>query len=341
MVDISHHAERLKMPGEDTYKEPIYDVAQLGHVEILSPALQETADFFTRVYGLYTVEETADSVYLRARNDDVLTSLKVTAAAQPGPGHVAWRCTSPQALRRRVDALEAKGIQGKWIDGDVGHGAAYQYRGPGGHLQEIYFETEKFLAPAAEMPYLPNQPQKYEPRGVAAAHLDHINLLVPNVGQASAFAQESLGFKLRERLVPAGTEQEVGAWLSLMTKAHDLALTQEPYPTEGRLHHLAYAVESREDVLKAADIFMENGVPIDFGPAKHSRTQGFFLYVIEPGGNRIEVFSGGIHIFSPDWEPVTWDTETGGRSTAWGLATPPSFKEYATPPYVPAATQAG
>lgn len=341
MVDISHHAERLTMPGEDTYEEPIYDVAQLGHVEILSPALQETADFFTRVYGLYTVEETADSVYLRARNDDVLTSMKVTAAAQAGPGHVAWRCTSPQALWRRVAALEAKGIEGKWIDGDVGHGAAYQYRGPGGHLQEIYFETEKYVAPAGEKPYLPNQPQKYEPRGVAAAHLDHINLLVPNVGQASVFAQESLGFKLRERLVPAGTEQEVGAWLSLMTKAHDLALTQEPYPTEGRLHHLAYAVESREDVLKAADIFMENGVPIDFGPAKHSRTQGFFLYVIEPGGNRIEVFSGGIHIFSPDWEPVTWDTETGGRSTAWGLAAPPSFKEYATPPYVPAAMQVG
>jgi len=341
MVDISHHAERLTDPREDTYKEPTYDVAQLGHVEILSPDLQATADFLTRVYGLYTVQETADSVYLRAWNDDVLTSLKVTSAAQPGPGHVAWRCTSPQALGRRVAALEAKGIQGQWIDGDVGHGRAYQYRGPGGHLQEIYFETEKFVAPEGRKPYLPNQPQKYDPHGVAAAHLDHINLLVPDVAQASAFAQESLGFKLRERLVPAGSDQEVGAWLSVMTKAHDLALTQEPYPTEGRLHHLAYAVESREDVLRAADIFMENGVPIDFGPAKHSRTQGFFLYVIEPGGNRIEVFSGGIHIFSPDWEPVTWDTETGGRSTAWGLATPPSFKEYATPPYVPAAAPVG
>jgi catechol 2,3-dioxygenase len=58
---------------------------------------------------------------------------------------------------------------------------------------------------------------------------------------------------------------------------------------------------------------------------------GFFLYVYEPGGNRIEIFSGGIKIFAPDWETVTWDTEAGGRSTAWGLAVPPSFYSHATP----------
>lgn len=337
MVDISHVAERLTDPSEDAYREPIYDVAQLGHTELLTPDLDGSVDFFTRVYGLTQVAESDGSVFLRAWNDDVLTSLKLTPSEQPGLGHVAWRCTSPQALNRRVAALEEKGIEGRWTEGDVGHGKSYQYRGPGGHLQEIYFETEKFKAPAGEEPYLPNQPQRYEPRGVAAAHLDHINLLVPNVTEASVFAQESLGFKLRENLIPGGEGPEVGAWLSVMTKAHDLALTMESHPTEGRLHHLAYALESREEILKAADIFMENNVPIDFGPAKHSRTQGFFLYVIEPGGNRIEVFAGGIHIYTPDWEPVTWGTETSGRSTAWGLDTPASFKEYATPPF-PAVT---
>lgn len=68
-----------------------------------------------------------------------------------------------------------------------------------------------------------------------------------------------------------------------------------------------------------------------FGPAKHSRTQGFFLYVLEPGGNRIEVFSGCFHILSPDWEPVTWTTEGQGRSTAWGSPVPDSFHNHATP----------
>jgi catechol 2,3-dioxygenase len=119
--------------------------------------------------------------------------------------------------------------------------------------------------------------------------------------------------------------------MSLMNKAHDLAITREPSSADGRLHHLAYAVENREDVLRAADVFCELGTAIEFGPAKHSRTQGFFLYVLEPGGNRIEVFSGGIHIFAPDWEPVLWTTEGQGRSTAWGLDVPATFHSHATP----------
>jgi catechol 2,3-dioxygenase len=167
-------------------------------------------------------------------------------------------------------------------------------------------------------------------RGAGAARIDHINVLAHDVPAAREFMCQALGFKLREYLIPPG-QPEAGAWLSLMNKAHDLAITREPASATGRLHHLAYAVESREDVLRAADVFCELGVAIEFGPAKHSRTQGFFLYVLEPGGNRVELFSGGIHIFAPDWEPVLWTTEGQGRSTASGVDVPESFHSHATP----------
>lgn len=313
------------------YREPLYDVAQLGHTELRTPDLEASARWFTEVYGLYTVAEDRDRVHLRAWNDDVLSSLTLVASEQSGLGHVGWRTVSPQALDRRVAAIEAAGLEGRWVDDSFGHGRAYRFTAVGGHEMEVYFETEKYRAPAGEEPALPNQPQRYDPHGVAASRIDHINLLVPDVPASRAFQEEVLGFKLRERLEPT-PDTEVGAWLSLMTKAHDLALTREPADTDGRLHHLAYAVESREDVLKAADIFMENGTAIEVGPAKHSRTQGFFLYVYEPGGNRVEVFAGGIHIHTPDWEPVVWNTESGGRGSAWGTVMPASFMQHATPP---------
>jgi catechol 2,3 dioxygenase len=315
-----------------TRPEPVYDIAQLGHAELRTPCLEESVHFFTEVYGLTLVGEDPGRAHLRAYQDEVLSSLTLTASPEAGLDHVAWRATSPQALQRRVAALQAHGVEGAWHDGDFGHGRAFKYVGVGGHVQEVYFETEKFVPPPGEEPALPNQPQRFAPRGAAAAHVDHINLLVPDVAAASRFQQETLGFKLRERLTPAGRD-EVGAWLSVMTKAHDLALTREPAPTSGRLHHLAYAVPETSDVIRAADIFLENGVFIEFGPAKHSRTQGFFLYVYEPGGNRVEVFTGGIHIFSPDFETVTWYTESQGRGTAWGLDVPKSFHEHATPPF--------
>ena len=315
-------------PTEPT--EPMYELAHLGHVELLTPVYEKSLEFFVDVYGLDLVHEAGGSAYLRAWGDLDLTTLKLTAADQAGLGHVAWRAVSPQALQRRVAALEERGTAGEWIDGDFGHGKAYTFIAPSGQRNEIYYETEKYQAPEEKKSYLPNQPQSSVARGVGAARIDHINVLARDVPAAREFMSDTLGFKLREHLVPP-EQPEVGAWLSLMNKAHDLAITREPAETNGRLHHLAYAVENREDVLRAADTFCELGSRIEFGPAKHSRTQGFFLYVLEPGGNRIEVFSGGIHIFAPDWQPVRWTTEGRARSTAWGLDVPESFHSHATP----------
>jgi len=312
--------------------EPIYDIAHLGHVELLTPDLQGSTAFFTEVYGLFLEAETTDSIYLRAQHDHDRTTLKLTAAPQPGLGHLGWRTTSPHALTRRVQALHDAGVDGAWINGDIGHGRAFRFRSLGGHLTEIYFESERFVAGPGQAPFLPNQPQRFQPHGAAAARLDHINLLVHDVAAEREFLREVLGFKLRERLVPARQQLELGAWLSVLTKSHDLALTREPTAATGRLHHLAYAVDTPQDVLRAADVFLDNGTHIEFGPAKHSRTQGLFLYVLEPGGNRVEIFTGGLQIYAPDWEAVTWDTESNGRSTAWGLAVPDTFHTYATPP---------
>jgi catechol 2,3-dioxygenase len=90
-------------------------------------------------------------------------------------------------------------------------------------------------------------------------------------------------------------------------------------------------VDNREDVLRAADVLAENGVFIEAGPSKHNNSQGFYLYSYEPGGNRIEVYSGSFLIFAPDWEPVTWDEEERGTGVYWGTPLPESFIQYATP----------
>ena len=52
-------------------------------------------------------------------------------------------------------------------------------------------------------------------------------------------------------------------------------------------------------------------MPIEAAPSKHAIAQGFFLYGLEPGGNRIEVTTGGYFVFDPEHEPVVW---TRGRA---------------------------
>ena len=56
-------------------------------------------------------------------------------------------------------------------------------------------------------------------------------------------------------------------------------------------------------------MFAERDIVIfETGPAKHGTTQAWFLYVFEPGGNRVELFGDtGYLIFDPEWETVVWD----------------------------------
>jgi catechol 2,3-dioxygenase len=128
---------------------------------------------------------------------------------------------------------------------------------------------------------------------------------------------------------------EMGAWLTATNKSYDLAITKDATGSHGRLHHVTYHMETREDVLKMADILRESETFIETGPHKHSIGQSFFLYFYEPGGNRMEVAAGGFTIFDPDWAPVIWTEQERKAGQAWGLPTIPSFHTYGTPPVEP------
>ncbi len=310
--------------------EPIFDVAHLGHVELLSPKPEESLWFFRDVLGMQEVARQEQSVYLRAWGEYESYSLKLTEAKQAGVAHTAFRAMSPQALERRVKVLEASGLGRGWIDGDVGHGKAYQFSDPDGHLLELYYDTEKYRAPEQLRPALKNQPQRYPDRGVGVRRLDHINFLGRDPAPNRVFYQQQLGARSTERIVlDNGTES--GTWLTFTNKTYDVVYTIDATGSSGRLHHIAYWVDNREDVLRAADIYLENGVFIEFAPGKHAIAQGFFLYAHEPGGNRIEVASGGYLIFDPDWEPIIWSQEERAKGQAWGTPTVASFHTYGTP----------
>ncbi|WP_318503949.1 VOC family protein [Bacillus sp. T3] len=153
------------------FQEPIYDVAQLAHVELLSPKLEESVEFFTRFLGMEVTAREGDSVYLRAYEDFYHNTLKITAAAHAGVGHMGWRASSPQALYRRVKEIEKTGLGIGWIDGDIGHGRAYQFTNPDGHKMEIFWEVEYYQATDENKSKLLNRPSKRPDRGVPGPSL--------------------------------------------------------------------------------------------------------------------------------------------------------------------------
>lgn len=124
-----------------------------------------------------------------------------------------------------------------------------------------------------------------------------------------------------------------GCWFTVNNKSYDIAYTRDHTPARGRFHHVTYAVDQREHILEAADLFLENGVFIETGPHKHAVQQTFFLYVYEPAGNRVEIANAGARlILDPDWQTVTWTEEERKKGQAWGLKTIESFHTHGTPP---------
>ncbi len=130
--------------------EPIHDIAHLGSVELLTPKPEQSLWYFRDILGMEVVNSAADSVHLRAFGDYATATLKLTAAAQAGVGCIAWRTTSPAALERRAKAIEEAGLGMGWTNGDFGRGRSYRLHDPDGHVMEIYYDEQRYIAPAEQ-----------------------------------------------------------------------------------------------------------------------------------------------------------------------------------------------
>jgi catechol 2,3-dioxygenase len=312
--------------------EPIHDIAHLGHVEVYTDKFDESLDFYTRVYGLTASARDSGSAYLRAFDDYEFHTLKLTKHHTSGVGHIGYRVSSPRALERRVTAIEGAGYGLGWVDGDLGHGRAYRFADPFGHVFEVYWDTVKYKAPLGEVPALKNIAQRYHGRGCCPRRLDHLNLLASDVGRFRDFMITCLGSRVTE-MIQLDNGRIGGCWFTINNKTYDLACTEEHGKGSGRLHHVTYAVDQREDILRAADIFLENGVHIETGPHKHAIQGTFFLYVWEPAGNRMELANAGARlILQPDWETIVWTEADRRKGQAWGLKTIETFHTHGTPP---------
>ena len=313
--------------------EPIWDIAHLGHVELLTPKLDASTRFFTDIMGMSITETKDDSVYLRAYDDYEHHSLKLTQYKHAGMGHFAWRAKSEDALKRRVAAIEKSGYGIGWSADNIGHGPAYLFHSPDGHITEIYFETVKYISGPNDTSALKNTISKFPGKGINVRRLDHLNLFSNDIRAFRDFQLQNLGGLLTESIVDNLTDMNPRAvWFAVNSKSYDLAVTHDHLALKGRFHHVTYACNSREEVLIAADICLENGIKIETGPHKHAIQQTFFLYVYEPGGNRIEVANTTARlILDPDYKTIFWTVEERKKGQAWGLPTIESFHTHGTP----------
>jgi catechol 2,3-dioxygenase len=310
-------------------------VAHLGHCEIQVPDLEESKKFFVGVLGLTMSHEDDKHVYLRAWQDFEHHTLILTEGAERGVGHIAFRVAAPGDLEQFSDHFEQIGIDHEWMSAgsEEGQGEAIRFMTPGGIPMELYWEMEKFRADDPEMasPY-PSFPQKTPLVGVAPRRIDHVNVIVDDVVAEQEWITQNLGI-LHRYYTEAESGVRTGSWLSITNLSHDIALMRNQNQDGGLLHHPAYFLDSPDDLLKATTVIPQYGGKIEWGPGMHATSGARFLYFMEPGGNRVEVWTGGMMIFAPDWEPIRWEPEVANLGfNLWETLPPETFFTHGSRP---------
>ena len=309
-------------------------------MELLTPDLDGSLGFFRDLLGMQETARAGGSVYLRGYEEQYHHSLKLTAAPQAGLGHVAWRSRSPQALERRVAAIEAAGLGRGWIDGDLGHGRAFRFETPEGHPMEIFWEVEYATTPegrdgAAQPPAAPAGG-----RGAGAAHRPP----EPDGGGHRRLPRLH-GGRARLPRARAGDGRRRAGGRELAERDQPVARHRAGAGAHGRCAGASTTSASTTPRCSTCSTWRSSPArPASDrgGPGRHGIGGAAFLYLFEPGGNRIELMGDpGYMIFDPAWRTVVWDASEIATAVTWaGSPVPDSFWVYGTPPAESAAPSA-
>lgn len=308
-------------------------VAHLGHVEISVNKFEESLWFYTEVLGLVLTEKAEGRAYLRAWQDFDDYTLVLRDSDESEVHRMGWRVSTEESLKLFEKQLTDMDIDFKWIEagekralGDVIH-----FKSPSGIPVELYWEKEKFTTNDPEVASkLPSHPSKYQMKGVSPRRFDHVNIMVDDVEKEQKWWTDLLGIHHRY-YIQNKEDVRLGSWLSRTNIAHEIALMRNSNQNGASFHHLAYYLDSGDELIRAANIMAENGLKIEWGPGKHGTSGAQFIYVFEPSGHRVEIWTGGFLIFSPDWKAIEWGSEIGQIGLEmWGSTPPETYFTYGT-----------
>ncbi len=316
-------------------------LSQIAHLEVSSPDVPASVAFYTDRFGMRVVDEGGGKTYLRAWGDVYRYSLIVSPGEEPGLIAMAWRTQSEEALQEAVARVEAAGISGSWSDGGPGHGASYDFIGPFGHGTRLVWDIPLYEPPAELASVWADRLERRSSHAGAPRFFDHVTVASRDVRAMAQWYSDVLGFRIMAYTDLDEAPVTIFTVLTTNEKSHDLGIVVDTSERSGRVNHIAFWLDTNEELLIAADVLMESGTPIEYGPSIHGVGEQHFLYLREPGGLRIELNSGGYRNYVPDWTPRRWYPSTGSASIYRNSTMPVSMQESFPPAEAGSGTEEG
>jgi catechol 2,3-dioxygenase len=307
-------------PGEilaRSERHPQVDILRAAHAELLVTDLEAAAAFYVGALGLVETERTEESIFLRGWEERHHHSLVLTLAGRPAVGHLAFRVGTEGDLETARTWLADRGIDSEELGSSPGHGPSIRFMDPGGFPIELFHR----------MDVVGSNLRRYDlHRGAPIMRFDHLNFHVPEIESAVEFWL-ALGFRCSEFIATDGSNERLtGAWLRRKPTVHDIAFTAGRGP---RLHHVGLYVGEPGGILRSCDELAAAGYAssIERGPGRHGVSNAFFVYLRDPDGHRIELYSCDYYTGDPDLEPLRWSVNDPRARSFWGMRAPDSWYE--------------
>lgn len=297
------------------------DVVRCAYAELVVTDLPAAREFYVGILGLVVTKETEDAIYLRTLEEFIHHNLVLRQGPVAAAAALSFRVRTPEDVDRADAWYRELGCRTErrgrgFLDGI---GDAVRVEDPLGFPYEFFYQVQ----------HVERLTWHYELYSAGAiVRFDHFNQVTPDVPKGRAYL-EALGFRVTED-IQDGEGTTYAAWLRRKDTVHDTALTGGDGP---RMHHIAFATHEKSSILYICDKLgaLRKSDVIERGPGRHGISNAFYLYLRDPDGHRIEIYTQDYYTGDPDNPVVTWDVHDNQRRDWWGNPVVPSWYTEASP----------
>lgn len=294
--------------------KPVVRAKRLSHATFETPDLQRLVDFQVNILGLSIAEREPDRVVLKGCMGQPAVVLQRGASA---------RCTAlafqiaPHSdlndLRKRLSETGLKSVSSRDLIPGIGEIVSFQ--DPKGTMINIFAEAQ-FLD------------EDRSPKAFQPLKLGHLAFKVQDVAGMAKFYGEVLGLRVSD------WRRDLFVWMRCGPDHHTANFVLGDTP---KMHHIAFELADRAEILRACDFLGRNGWKIIWGPGRHVIGDNVFVYFRDPDGHIVELYAEMARIDSEDlgyfaprpwrddrpYTPAVWAQDT--ISNLWGAGPPPGF----------------
>lgn len=283
------------------------DIVRAAYASLQVTDIARARWFWVDLLGFNVSDEDAGTLYLRGSDELIHHNVVLRAAEAPALEYLSFRVRTPDDVARGAEWYESRGCRVRSVRAGAteGIGESVRVEDPLGFTVELFCDAAR----------ADRLIQRFElRRGAEPARIDHFNIVVPDVRRAFEHYR-SLGFGCSETIEDDSTLY--AAWMFRKQTVHDVAFTGGTGP---RLHHLGFFSHESTNVLRICDVLgsTHKETHVERGPGRHGVSNAFYVYLRDPDGHRVEIYTSDYFTGDPDHEPLRWDVHDQRRRDFWG-----------------------